>query len=45
MDEPRTQAQRMAYETGRRVQESTNDVASVVNQLADRGAQASAALT
>lgn len=45
MDEPRTQAQRTALDAGRRIQESTNEVASVVNQMAERGAQASAALT
>jgi hypothetical protein len=45
MDEPRAQTQRIAQEASRRMQESTNEVASVVNQLAERGAQASAALT
>jgi hypothetical protein len=45
MDEPRAQTQRVAQEASRRMQESTNEVANVVNQLADRGAQASAALT
>ena len=42
MDEPRATAQRMAHEATRRMQESSNDVASAVNQLADRGAQATA---
>ena len=45
MDEPRAQSQRIVHEASRRLQESTSEVASVVNQLADRGAQASAALT
>jgi hypothetical protein len=44
MDEPKAQTQRHAHEASRRLQESTNEVASVVNQLADRGAQASAAM-
>src|SRR5919109_1448210 len=45
MDEPRAQTQRMTQEASRRMQESTKEVANMVNQLADRGAQASAALT
>jgi hypothetical protein len=45
MDEPREKAQRLTQEASRRMQESTNEVASVVNQLADRGAQATAALS
>lgn len=45
MDEPKGQAQRTAYETSKKVQDSTKEAAKVVNQLADRGAQASAALT
>lgn len=45
MDEPRGQAQRTAYEASRRIQESTKEATKVVNELAERGAQASAALT
>jgi hypothetical protein len=45
MDEPKGQAQRAAAEASRRMQESTKEAAKVVNKLADRGAQASAALT
>lgn len=45
MDEPRGQAQRAASEASRKMQESTKEAAKVVNQLAERGAQASAALT
>ena len=45
MDEPRGQAQRVASEASRKMQESTRDAAKVVNKLADKGAQTSAALT
>jgi hypothetical protein len=45
MDEPKGQAQRAASEAGRRMQESTNEATKVVTKLADRGAQATAALT
>ena len=45
MDEPRGQAQRTAYDASRALQESTREAARVVNELADRGARASAALT
>lgn len=45
MEEPRGPAQRTANEAGRAIQESTREVARVVNELADRGARASAALT
>jgi hypothetical protein len=45
MDEPKGQAQRAASEASRRMQESTNEATKVVTKLADRGAQATAALT
>lgn len=45
MDEPKGQAQRAASEAGRRMQESTREAAKVVNKLADKGAQTTAALT
>ena len=45
MDEPRGQAQRVASEASRKMQESTRDAAKVVNKLADKGAQTTAALT
>jgi hypothetical protein len=45
MDEPRGQAQRTAYEASRSMQETTREAARIVNELADRGARASAALT
>ena len=45
MDEPKGQAQRMASEASRRMQESTQQSAKVVSKLADRGAQTTAALT
>ncbi len=45
MEEPRGQAQRTAHEASRSIQESTREAARVVNEMADRGARASAALT
>src|SRR6058998_3704872 len=45
MDEPKGQAQRAASEANRRMQESTREAAKVVNTLADKGAQTTAALT
>jgi hypothetical protein len=45
MDELRNQAPRAVYEASGKLHESTRDAAKVVNELADRGAQASAALT
>ena len=45
MDEPKGQAQRVASEANRRMQESTQQAAKVVTKLADRGAQTTAALT
>jgi len=45
MDEPRGQAQRTAYEASRSMQDTTREAARIVNELADRGARASAALT
>ena len=45
MDEPKGQAQRVASEATRRMQESTQQARKVVTKLADRGAQTTAALT
>jgi len=45
MDEPKGQAQRVAAEATRRMQESTQEAAKMVTKMADRGAQTSAALT
>jgi len=47
MDEPKgqAQAQRVAAEASRRMQESTQEAAKMVTKMADRGAQTTAALT
>jgi hypothetical protein len=45
MDEPKGQAQRVASEASRRMQESTQQASRMVTKLADRGAQTTAALT
>src|SRR5919108_1146452 len=45
MDEPRAQAQRAASEASRKMQESQREAAKMVNTLADKGAQTTAALT
>lgn len=45
MDEPKGQAQRAASAASRKMEESTKEAAKAVTQLAEKGAQASAALT
>jgi len=44
MEEPKGQEQRKMHEVPRRMQESMKEVAKAVDQLADKGAHASAAL-
>lgn len=45
MDEARAQAQRVVYEASGKLHETTHEAAKMLNELADRGAQAAAALT
>jgi hypothetical protein len=45
MDEPKGQAQRVASEATRRMQESTQQTAKAATKFAERGAQTTAALT